>query len=128
MVLNSDNWAYTRCLAGKVCGLVRSTCGTSLGEGKLGARDRILNTKVAPGKHSPIALNVAGTSEPMVRVLLPFSLTLPPLQCHANLCPLQTSGVFFRRIFAEGRADADPCSTKCEGVQCAVSSDLDVLS
>ena len=31
----------------KVCGLVRSTWGTSLGEDKLGARCRILNTKVA---------------------------------------------------------------------------------
>ena len=39
--------AYARCLAGKVCGLVRSTWGTSLGEDKPGARDQILNTKVA---------------------------------------------------------------------------------
>ena len=29
------------------CGLVRSTWGTSLGGAKLGARDEILNTKVA---------------------------------------------------------------------------------
>ena len=35
------------CFARKVCGLVRSTRGTSQGEGKLGARDKILNTKVA---------------------------------------------------------------------------------
>ena len=47
MLLNSHVSAYARCLAGKVCGLVRSTWGTSLGEGRLGARDRILNTKVA---------------------------------------------------------------------------------
>ena len=47
MLLNSHISAYTRCLAGKVCGLVRSTSGTSLGEDKLGARDKILNTKVA---------------------------------------------------------------------------------
>ena len=47
MLLNSHISAYARCLAGKVCGLVRSTWGTSLGGAKLGARDRILNTKVA---------------------------------------------------------------------------------
>ena len=61
MFLNSHISAYARCLARKVCGLVRSTWGTSQGEDKLGARDKILNTKVArracarsaPGKHSP---------------------------------------------------------------------------
>ena len=47
MLLNSHISAYTRCLAGKVCGLVRSTWGTSQGEDKPGARDTILNTKVA---------------------------------------------------------------------------------
>ena len=47
MLLNPHISAYTRCLAGKVCGLVRSTWGTSQGEDKLGARDKILNTKVA---------------------------------------------------------------------------------
>ena len=59
MLLNSHISAYARCLAGKVCGLVRSTWGTSLGEDKLGARDKMLNTKVAcwhaPGKHPPEA-------------------------------------------------------------------------
>ena len=57
MLLNSYILAYARCLAGKVCGLVRSTWGTSQGED----RDKILNTKVACracaghalGKHSP---------------------------------------------------------------------------
>ena len=61
MLLNSHISASARCFAGKVCGLVRSTWGTS-GEDKLGARDRIRNPKVAhracagraPGKHSPI--------------------------------------------------------------------------
>ena len=47
MLLNSHISAYTSCLAEKVCGLVRSTWGTSQGEDKLGARDKILNTKVA---------------------------------------------------------------------------------
>ena len=47
MLLNSHISAYTRCLAEKVCGLVWSTWGTSQGEDKLGARDKILNTKVA---------------------------------------------------------------------------------
>ena len=47
MLLNSHISAYASCLAGKVCSPVRSTWGTSLGEDKLGARDRILNTKVA---------------------------------------------------------------------------------
>ena len=47
MLLNSHISAYARCLAGKLCGLVRSTWGTSQSEDKLGARDKILNTKVA---------------------------------------------------------------------------------
>ena len=47
VLLNSHISAYPTCLARKVCGLVRSTWGTSLGEDKLGARDKILNTKVA---------------------------------------------------------------------------------
>ena len=47
MLLNSHILAYARCLAGKVCGLVRSTWGTFLREDTLGARHRILNTKVA---------------------------------------------------------------------------------
>ena len=61
MSLNSHISAYARCLARKVCGLVQSTWGTFQGEDKLGARDKILNTKVvcwacagrAPRKHSP---------------------------------------------------------------------------
>ena len=61
MLLNSHISAYATCFARRVCGLMRSTWGTFLGEDKLGARDRILNTKVAhqacaglaPGKHSP---------------------------------------------------------------------------
>ena len=47
MLLNSHISVYARCSARKVCGLVRSTWGTSRGEGKLGARDKILSTKVA---------------------------------------------------------------------------------
>ena len=47
MLLNSHISAYARCLAGKVCGLVRSTWGASQGEDKPGARDKILNPKVA---------------------------------------------------------------------------------
>ena len=46
VLLNSHFSAYATCLARKVCGLVRPTWGTSLGEDKLGARDKILNTKV----------------------------------------------------------------------------------
>ena len=57
MLLKSHISAYARYLAGKVCGLMRSTWGTSQGEDKLAARDKILNTKVArwacAGKHSP---------------------------------------------------------------------------
>ena len=45
MLLNSHISAYTRCLAGKVCGLVRSTWGT--------ARDKILHTKVAHWANIP---------------------------------------------------------------------------
>ena len=47
MLLNSHISAYARCVARKVCGLVRSTWGTSRVEDKLGARDRILTTTVA---------------------------------------------------------------------------------
>ena len=62
MLLNSHISAYTRCLAEEVCGLVRSTWGASQGEDKLGARNKILNTKVAGracagralGKYSPL--------------------------------------------------------------------------
>ena len=53
VLLNSHISAYTRCLAEKVCGLVRSTWGTSQGEDKLGARDKILNTKVARRANTP---------------------------------------------------------------------------
>ena len=62
MLLNSHISASTRCVAEKVCRLVRSTCwGTSQGEDKLRATDKILNAKVArracaeraPGKHPP---------------------------------------------------------------------------
>ena len=44
MLLNSHISADATCFAGKVCGLVWSTWGTSRGEDKLGARDKILNT------------------------------------------------------------------------------------
>ena len=47
MLLNFHISAYARCLAGKVCSLVWSTSATSLCEDKLGARDKIFNTKVA---------------------------------------------------------------------------------
>ena len=47
VLLNSHISAYARCLAGKVCGPVLFTWGPSQGEDKLGARDRILSTKVA---------------------------------------------------------------------------------
>ena len=73
MLLNSHIPAYATCFAGKVCSLVRSTWGTSLGKDKLGARDRILNTKVArwacagrtPGKHSPFAGHLATLINPL---------------------------------------------------------------
>ena len=67
MLLNSHISAYARCIAGKVCGLQRSTWGTSQGEDKSGAREKIFNTKVvcracagrAPGKHSPVAILIS---------------------------------------------------------------------
>ena len=79
MLLNSHISACTRCLAQKVCGLVQSTWGTSQGEDKVGARDKILNTKVArracagraPGKHSPCVV---------------FCYPPPPL-CKLRPCP-----------------------------------------
>ena len=62
MLLNSHISAYARCLAGKVCGLVRSTWGTSLGENKPGARDRILNTKGARRANIPSQVFGLGVS------------------------------------------------------------------
>ena len=47
MLLISHISVYARCLAGKVCGVVQSAWGTSLDEDKPGARDKILDTKVA---------------------------------------------------------------------------------
>ena len=51
-------------IARKYCGLVRSTWGTSLGGDKLGARDRMLNTKVArrscAGQTFPLSVRVGG--------------------------------------------------------------------
>ena len=46
MLLNSHISADATCVAEKICGLVRSTWGTSPGEDKPGARDQILDTKV----------------------------------------------------------------------------------
>ena len=46
MLLNSHISADATCFVRKVCGLVQPTWGTTLGEDKLGARDRILDTKV----------------------------------------------------------------------------------
>ena len=54
MLLNSHISAYATCIAGKVCGPVRSTWGTSLGEDKLGAKARIVHTKVARLSFCPI--------------------------------------------------------------------------
>ena len=53
MLLNSHISAYTRCLAENVFGLVWSTWGISQSEDKLGARDKILNTKVARRANIP---------------------------------------------------------------------------
>ena len=47
MLFNCHIPAHATCFAGKVCGPVRSTWGTSLGEDKLGARARMLHTNVA---------------------------------------------------------------------------------
>ena len=59
MLFNSHIPAYAMSFVGKVCGLVQSTWGTSLGEDKLGAGARILNAKVArratiPPKAKPV--------------------------------------------------------------------------
>ena len=70
MLLNSHISTYARCLAGKVCGLVRSNWGTSLGEDKLGARDRTL--KVARRARR-------ATIPPKARLRLPTSISCAPL-------------------------------------------------
>ena len=74
MLLNSHMSAYARCLAGKVCGLVRSTWGTSQSEDTLGARDKILNTKVArracAGQTSPsnYCVPIRGTAQIVTQI------------------------------------------------------------
>ena len=56
MLLNSHISAYARCLAGKVCGLVRSTWGTSQGEDKLPGIT-IAHTALCPLTVSPMSLS-----------------------------------------------------------------------
>ena len=81
MLLSSHVSASARCFAGKVCGLVWSTWGTSLGEDKLGARDRTLNAKV--GTHranippmSTVQVTVAHLAS--FQTLHPRALQCPP--------------------------------------------------
>ena len=71
MLLNSHILAYARCLAGNVCGLMRSTWGTSLGEDKPGARDKILNTKVTRRANIPPQFVVSARSIIVLNVLMP---------------------------------------------------------
>ena len=72
MLLNSHISVNARCLAGKVCGLVRSTWGTSQGEDKLGARGRILNTKVV---HRACAGRTRANIPPSIKLY--FTLKMP---------------------------------------------------
>ena len=60
----SHSPAYATCFAQKVCGLVRSTWGTLLGGDKLGAGDRILNTKVPRPPHVQPPPRVHGSPPP----------------------------------------------------------------
>ena len=97
MLLNSHILAYVMCFAWKVCGVVRSTWGTSLGEDKLGARDKILNTKVvcracagcALGKHSPNELIMLVISQPDVMAYgwacFPRSVAVPPTSSQVQM-------------------------------------------
>ena len=64
MLLNSHISAYATCFARKACGLVRSAWGTCLGGDKLGARDGMLNTKVARRACAGRALGKHFTSTP----------------------------------------------------------------
>ena len=65
MLFNSHIPAYAMCFAGKVCGPVQSTWGHSLGEDKLGARARILDTKVAcPARAGQLFPLYAGVGHP----------------------------------------------------------------
>ena len=75
MLLSSHISAYARFVAEKVCGLVRSTLGTSQGEDKLGARDMILNTKVVRRANippKPVSCRSQSFNRPFLR-----SLTFP---------------------------------------------------
>ena len=104
MLLNSHISAYATCLAGEVCGVVRSTWGTSQGEDILGARDKISITKVArwanarAGQTFPICafqwMQSSSSWEVAVvhRVSLPKvppqqpSNLMPQLDCHLSQC------------------------------------------
>ena len=81
MLLNSHISAYPRWLAGRVCGLVRSTWGTSQGEDKLGARGRILKTKVARRANIPPRQQVTLAS---IKLLISWVL-------YVLLCPWSTT-------------------------------------
>ena len=61
MLLNYHISAYARCFVRKVCSLVRSTWGTSLGEDKLGARGQccIAAYKFQMVLHHPIVLDTS---------------------------------------------------------------------
>ena len=60
MSLNSHISAYARCLAEKVCGVVRSTWGTSQGEDKLGANIPPMSPQGSPNETPMTPLGVCG--------------------------------------------------------------------
>ena len=82
MLWNSHILAYAACLARKVCGLARSTWGTSLGGDKLGARGGILNPKVAcracAGQKSPIVTVASGPGPRTPHIFEPAPFTPNP--------------------------------------------------
>ena len=77
MLLNSHILAYTRCLAEQVCGLVRSTWGTSQGEDKLGARGNAMHAVRTQCARSAKFWMSANTR---TLVLAPFHKFLVPYQ------------------------------------------------
>ena len=127
MLLNSHISPYARCLAGKGCGLVRSTWGTSQGEDKLGARDKILNTKVArracagraTGKQSPRG-HGGGGDRCCAQTPVGRRATAPLLrwaEARADRAKAQGSKAFrwatLRRFKTRGRAAAERCCALC---------------
>ena len=117
MFLSSHIPAYGTCFAGKVCSPVRFTWGTSLGEDKLGARVRILNTKVAHRANVPPLAGCVAVVRLIVAFPTPtvhpvYGLPPVPLMPLALLRMLRLSAGNALNLAALPRPTSVPATTK----------------